>query len=111
MDSDSLAAFARQSAAKLQGAFGTQVTFGLRWDGVPQTLKCAVSTGTPELNLESGGFQQPVDFVVRVTKTDMPEPPEIKSAVTIDGKNYRVLSVRQNFSPLAQEWIVEVGNP
>jgi hypothetical protein len=49
--------------------------------------------------------------VVRVSKTDMCEAPEVKSPVTIDGKNYRVISVRQNFSPLAQEWIVEVGNP
>lgn len=111
MDGESLAAFARQSAAKLQGAFGTQVTFGTTWNGAPRCFQCAVSTGTPELNLESGGFQQPVDFVVRVTKEDMPEPPEVKSPVTLNGKNYRVISVRQNFSPLAQEWIVEVGNP
>jgi hypothetical protein len=52
-----------------------------------------------------------VDYVVRVPKTDMHEPPEVKSAVKIQGKNYRVLSVRLNYSPLAQEWIVEVGNP
>jgi hypothetical protein len=41
----------------------------------------------------------------------MPTAPAIKSAVTIDSKIYRVLSVRLNYSPLAQEWIVEVGNP
>ena len=111
MDATSVAAFARQAAAQMQSAFGTTVTFGEAWNGAPRNFTCAVSTGTPELNLESGGYQQPVDFVVRVSKTDMCEAPEVKSPVTIDGKNYRVISVRQNFSPLAQEWIVEVGNP
>lgn len=111
MDATSVAAFARQAAAQMQSAFGTTVTFGEAWNGAPRNFTCAVSTGTPELNLESGGYQQPVDFVVRVSKTDVCEAPEVKSPVTIDGKNYRVISVRQNFSPLAQEWIVEVGNP
>jgi hypothetical protein len=41
----------------------------------------------------------------------MPEAPALKSAVKIQGKTYRVLSVRFNYSPLAQEWIVEVGTP
>jgi hypothetical protein len=111
MDAASVAAFARQAAAQMQSAFGTTVTFGEAWNGAPRSFTCAVSTGTPELNLESGGFQQPVDYVVRVPKTDMPHPPEVKSAVKIAGKNYRVISVRLNYSPLAQEWIVEVGNP
>jgi hypothetical protein len=111
MDATSVAAFARQAAAQMKSAFGSTVTFGEAWNGAPRNFTCAVSTGTPELNLESGGYQQPVDFVVRVSKTDMCEAPEVKSPVTIDGKNYRVISVRQNFSPLAQEWIVEVGNP
>jgi hypothetical protein len=111
MDATSVAAFARQAAAQMKSAFGTTVTFGEAWNGAPRNFTCAVSTGTPELNLESGGYQQPVDFVVRVSKTDVCEAPEVKSPVTIDGKNYRVISVRQNFSPLAQEWIVEVGNP
>jgi hypothetical protein len=111
MDATSVAAFARQAAAQMQSAFGTTVTFGEAWNGAPRCFICAVSTGTPELNLESGGYQQPVDYVVRVTKTDMPEPPEVKSKVTIQGKTYRVLSVRLSYSPLAQEWIVEVGNP
>jgi hypothetical protein len=111
MDATSVAAFARQAAAQMKSAFGTTVTFGEAWNGAPRNFTCAVSTGAPELNLESGGFQSPVDFVVRVTKTDMPEAPALKSAVKIQGKTYRVLSVRFNYSPLAQEWIVEVGNP
>jgi hypothetical protein len=111
MDAASVAAFARQAASQLKSAFGSTVTFGTAWNGAPRSFTCAVSTGTPELNLEAGGYQQPVDYVVRVSKTDMCEAPAVKSPVTIDGKNYRVISVRQNFSPLAQEWIVEVGNP
>jgi len=111
MTAASVAAFARQAAQQLQSAFGQPVTFGVSWNGAPRCYQCAVSVGTPELNLESGGYQQPVEYVVRVNKTDMPEPPEVKSAVGISGKSYRVLSVRQNHSPLAQEWIVEVGNP
>jgi hypothetical protein len=111
MDAASVAAFARQAASQLKSAFGSTVTFGTAWNGAPRSFTCAVSTGTPELNLESGGYQQPVDYVVRVSKADMCEAPAVKSPVAIDGKNYRVLSVRQNFSPLAQEWIVEVGNP
>lgn len=111
MNAASLKNFAQLAAAHLQKGFGSPVIFGTAWNGAPRCYQCAVSTGTPELNLESGGYQQPVDFVVRVSKTDMPTAPEVKDPVTIDGKNYRVLSVRQNFSPLAQEWIVEVGNP
>ena len=111
MNAADVAAFARQAAQQLKSAFGSTVTFGTAWNGAPRSFTCAVSTGTPELNLESGGFQQPVDYVVRVAKSDMDCAPEVKSPVTIEGKNYRVLSVRQNYSPLAQEWIVEVGNP
>jgi hypothetical protein len=111
MDAISVAEFARQAASTIKATFGSPVIFGAAYNGAPRSFTCAVSTGTPELNLESGGFQQPVDFVVRVSKADMPEAPEIKSAVTIEGKNYRVMSVRQNYSALAQEWIVEVGNP
>jgi hypothetical protein len=111
MDAISVAEFARQAASTIKSAFGSTVIFGTAYNGAPRSYTCAVSTGTPELNLESGGYQQPVEYVVRVTKTDMPEAPAVKSAVTIDGKNYRVISVRQNYSPLAQEWIVEVGNP
>lgn len=111
MTAADVAAFSQRAAAQLKEAFGTTVTFGEAWNGAPRKFICAVSTGTPELNLESGGFQQPVDYVVRVTKADMPDAPEVKSPVTIQGKNYRVLSVRQNYSPLAQEWIVEVGTP
>jgi hypothetical protein len=111
MNRSSLAEFAKLAANTIKASFGSTVTFGTAWNGAPRTFTCAVSTGTPELNLESGGYQQPVEYVVRVSKTDMCEAPAVKSPVTIDGKNYRVLSVRQNFSPLAQEWIVEVGNP
>jgi hypothetical protein len=111
MNRSSLAEFAKLAANTIKASFGSTVTFGTAWNGAPRTFTCAVSTGTPELNLESGGYQQPVEYVVRVSKTDMCEAPAVKSPVTIDGKNYRVISVRQNFSPLAQEWIVEVGNP
>jgi hypothetical protein len=111
MNAAAITDFAKLAANTLQSNFGTPVTFGTTWNGAPRCYSCAVSTGSPELNLESGGFQKPVEFVVRVNKTDMTEAPEIKSAVTIDGKSYRVLSVRLNYSALAQEWIVEVGNP
>jgi hypothetical protein len=111
MNAASVTEFAKLAASTIKSTFGSTVIFGTAWNGAPRSYTCAVSTGTPELNLESGGFQQPVDYVVRVTKTDMPEPPAVKSAVKIQGKTYRVLSVRLNYSPLAQEWIVEVGNP
>jgi hypothetical protein len=111
MNAASLTEFAKLAASTIKTSFGSTVIFGTAWNGAPRSFTCAVSTGTPELNLESGGYQQPVDYVVRVSKTDMPCAPEAKDPVTIDGKNYRVLSVRQNYSPLAQEWIVEVGNP
>ncbi len=111
MNAASLTEFAKLAASTIKTSFGSKVIFGTAWNGAPRSFTCAVSTGTPELNLESGGYQQPVDYVVRVSKTDMPTAPEAKDPVTIDGKNYRVLSVRQNYSPLAQEWIVEVGNP
>lgn len=104
MTAAQIADFAKMAASQIKSAYGSSVTFGT------SSYTCAVSTGTPELNLESGGFQQPIDYVVRVAKTDMTHAPAVKTLVTINGKNYRVLSVRQNFSPLAQEWIVEVGN-
>jgi hypothetical protein len=103
--------FAKLAAAQLNTIFGSTVIFGEAYNGAPRSYTCAVSTAEPKLDLEAGGFQQGADFVVRVLKTDMPCAPEVKSPVTVNGKNYRVLSVRQNFSPLAQEWIVEVGNP
>ena len=41
----------------------------------------------------------------------MTNAPAAKTAVVINSKNYRVMSVRQNFSALAQEWIIEVETP
>jgi hypothetical protein len=105
MNAASVTEFAKLAASTIKATYGSSVLFGAT------SYTAVVSTGSPELNLESGGFQRPVDFVVRVSKVDMPTAPAIKSAVTIDSKIYRVLSVRLNYSPLAQEWIVEVGNP
>ena len=105
MSAQGLSSFAKAMAAHIKATYGSTILFGTK------SYTAAVSTGNPSLNLETGGFQQPVDYVVRVTKADMPEAPAVKSAVTIDGKTLRVLSVRQNFSPLAQEWVVEVGTP
>ncbi len=105
MNAASVAEFAKLAASTIKTTYGSTVLFG------STSYTAAVSTGSPELNLESGGFQRPVDFVVRVSKADMATAPAIKSAVTIDSKTYRVLSVRLNYSPLAQEWIVEVGTP
>lgn len=92
-------------AKSIRDLYGSTVTIG----GTSYTA--AVSTGTPVLDLESGGFRSPVSFVVRVLKSDMPSAPSVKAAVVINSKNYRVMSVRQNFSPLAQEWIIEVETP
>lgn len=103
--------FAKLAADTLNSVYGSDVQFGTLYNGAPRIVKAVVSTGTPELNLEAGGFQKPVEFVVRVRKADLCDAPEIKSAVVINTKTYRVLSVREHFSPLAQEWIVEVGNP
>jgi hypothetical protein len=62
-----------------------------------------------------------VEFVVRLRKSDLPEsnpfavwsqgPPSSKSAITINAKTYYIFAVREHFSPLAQEWILEVGTP
>ena len=111
MDAAAVTDFAKLAANTLNSVFGSDVTFGVHYNGAPRTVKAVVSTGSPELNLEAGGFQKPVEFVVRVLKTVMPDAPEVKSPATIGGKNYRVLSVREHFSPLAQEWIIEVGTP
>jgi len=107
--------FAKAMADTLNTLFGSTVTYaGIDYQAV-------VSTGTPELNLDAGGFQSPVQFVVRIRKSDLPEdnpfqvwqqgPPSPKSAITISGKTYYILAVRQSFSALSQEWILEVGTP
>lgn len=103
--------FAKLSADTLNAVYGSNVTFVAYSGGQSLTIKAVVSTGEPELNLESGGFQRPVDFIVRTRKVDMATAPVVRSAVTINSKTYRVLSVREHFSPLAQEWIIEVGTP
>ena len=105
MDRAGITAFATAMGEKIKELFGSTVTIG----GTSYTA--AVSTGDPDLNLEAGGFQQPVDFVVRVLKSDLATAPAVKTLVVINAKNYRVLSVRQSFSPLAQEWVIEVGTP
>jgi hypothetical protein len=111
MNAAAITDFAKLAADTLNTAFGSCVQFGTLWNGEPRMVRAVVSTGEPELNLEAGGFQKPVEFVLRVRKSDMSEAPEVKSAVVMDGKTYRVLSVREHFSPLAQEWILEVGTP
>lgn len=97
--------FAKTMATTLNELYGSTVTVG----GTAYTA--VVSTGTPELNLESGGFMKPVDFVVRIRKADLASAPAVKSAVVIGGTTYRLLAVRQAFTALAQEWILEVGTP
>ena len=115
MNRAGITAFATAMADTLNALYGSTVTYaGIDYQAV-------VSTGEPELNLESGGFQSPVEFVVRIRKSDLPEdnpfavwqqgPPSLKSAITINGKTYYIMSVRQAFSPLAQEWILECGTP
>jgi len=105
MNAASLTSFATAMAKSIRDLYGSTVTIG----GTNYTA--AVSTGSPTFDLESGGFRSPVSFVVRVLKSDMTNAPETKTAVVIDSKNYRVMSVRQNFSPIAQEWIIEVETP
>jgi hypothetical protein len=102
MNAAALSSFASTMAKTIQDLYGSTVTIS----GTDYTA--AVSTGAPTFDLESGGFRSPVSYVVRVPKTDMVTAPDKKAAVVIDGQTYRVMSVRQNFSPLAQEWIIEV---
>ena len=107
--------FAKVMADTLNALYGSTVTYAGR------DYQAVVSTGEPELNLESGGFQSPVEFVVRLRKSDLPEsnpfavweqgPPSTKSAITINGKTYYIMAVRQAFSPLAQEYILDCGTP
>ena len=105
MQAASLTSFATAMAKSIRDLYGSTVTIG------GTTYTAAVSTGTPSLDLESGGFRSPVSFVLRVPKADMTNAPAAKTAVVINSKNYRVMSVRQNFSALAQEWIIEVETP
>ena len=107
--------FAKVMADKLNELYGSTVTFGGR------DYRAVVTTGAPEFNLEAGGFRQPVQYVVRVRKCDLPAdnpfevwnqgPPTVKSSIVIGGKTYYIFAVRQSFSALAQEWILEVGTP
>jgi len=100
-----LTSFATAMAKSIRDLYGSTVTIG----GTNYTA--AVATGEPAFDLESGGFRSPVSFVVRVLKQDMATAPVPKTAVVINSKNYRVMSVRQNFSAVAQEWIIEVETP
>jgi hypothetical protein len=102
MNVAALASFAATMANTLRDLYGATVTIG----GTDYTA--AVSTGDPSFDLESGGFRSPISYVVRVPKADMTAAPAAKTAVVINAKTYRVISVRQNFSPIAQEWIIEV---
>ena len=107
--------FAKLMADKINELYGSTVTYS----GID--YRAVVTTGTPEFNLEAGGFQSPVQYVVRIRKSDMPEdnpfeiwnqgPPSVKSSIIIGGKTYYIFSVRQSFSALSQEWILEVGTP
>lgn len=97
--------FAKAMAQTIKELYGSTVTIA----GTSYTA--AVSTGTPELNLESGGFQRPIEYVIRIPKADMATAPALKSAVVVGDRNLRLLSVRQSFNALAQEWILEVGTP
>lgn len=105
MNAVALTSFATAMAKSIRDLYGSTVTIG----GTSYTA--AVSTGTPSFDLEAGGFRSPVSFVLRVPKEDMTTAPAAKTAVVIDSKTYRVMSVRQNFSPLAQEWVIEVETP
>ena len=103
MDKIAVAAFARSMAYSLKDIYGSPITL----NGVDYVA--AVSVGTPEYNLETGGFEKPVDFTVRIPRDDMPAPVPTGSPVIIDGKNYRLLSTARSFGALSQEWILEVG--
>lgn len=102
MTSTSIAAFARRAAGSINESFGQTVTIaGANYTAV-------VSTATPALDLEAGGFRSPASCVVRVPKAFMATPPAKRAAVVVSGENYRVVSVRLSSSPLAQEWIIDV---
>ena len=92
-------------ASTIKEAFGDVVTLA----GVEYTA--AVSVGEPELNLETGGYMSPVDFIVRIPIADLAIAPAVRSPVVIGDTTYRVMSVRKAFGSLAQEWIIEVSTP
>ena len=102
MNAEQIQALTTQGVAARASALGTLVTI----DGLDYTA--VVSTAAPTLDLEAGGFTSSASFVVRIAKTSMTTPPEKKTAVVIDDITYRVISVRQSFGPLAQEWTIEV---
>ena len=105
MNKASVAAFSKQMAQTIRDVFGDVVTLS----GAEYTA--AVSVGEPELNLETGGYMSPVDFIVRIPIADLATAPAVKSPVVIGGSTYRVMSVRKAFGSLAQEWIIEVSTP
>ena len=115
MNRAGITAFATAMADTLNALYGSTVTYA------GTDYQAVVSTGEPELNLEAGGFQSPVEFVVRIRKSDLPEscpfaswqqgPPSTKSDITINCQTFYIMAVREHFSPLAQEWILEVGTP
>jgi len=105
MNKASIAAFSKQMASTIKEAFGDIVTLS----GIEYTA--AVSVGEPELNLETGGYMSPVDFIVRIPIADLAIAPAVRSPVVIGDTTYRVTSVRKAFGSLAQEWIIEVSTP
>tara|TARA_R110000803_G_scaffold2277_5_gene7625 strand:+ start:41 stop:358 length:318 start_codon:yes stop_codon:yes gene_type:complete len=103
MNKAGVTAFAKQMANTLRDVYGTAVTIA----GVSYTA--AVSVGEPELNLETGGYEKPVDFILRLPRTDLSAAPPTSSPVVIENVTYRLLSIRRSFGSLSQEWIMEVG--
>lgn len=103
MNRSQIAAFSARAVAVRAAALGTTITL----DG--EDITAVVSHATPDLNLEAGGLESPVDFVVRIAKPDLAEAPAIGAPVVIDGSTYRVTAIRKGVSPLAQDWILEVA--
>jgi hypothetical protein len=96
-------ALAAQGVAVRASALGTTIEL----DG--EDITAVVSLAAPDLNLEAGGFEKPVAFVVRIAKTDLATAPTVGTAVVIDSSTYRITSVHAGDSPLAQDWVLEVS--
>jgi hypothetical protein len=105
MNRASLASFATMVSDRLASLYGERVSIA------GQEVTALIGTGTPQLDLNSGGLSQPVEHVLRIRKSEFPQKPVVGAPVVFDNRTLRVLAVRRASSPLAQEWIVEVGTP
>jgi hypothetical protein len=97
-------------ALATRGVAARAATLGTRINLDGYDLTAVVSPATPELSLESGGFEKPVDFVVRIAKAILATAPAVGAPVKIEDVTYRVTAIRAHVGPLAQDWVLEVAS-